>query len=115
LVTNAGSDEISVFTVDDALALLQTAPSGGAAPMSGTEHEGLVYVLKTGDPSVVGFTLGPAGLHAVSGSRRELATAADPAQVGFSPDGGTVVVTQRGTNSLVSFPVDEGGLLGDPQ
>ena len=115
LVTNAGSDDISVFAVQDGLALVQTAPSNGIAPMSVTEHDGLVYVLNTGDPSLVGFTLDAAGLHLVPGSRRDLAAAADPAQVGFSPDGSTLVVTQRGTNSLVSFPVDEGGLLGGPQ
>jgi len=74
-----------------------------------------VYVLNTGDPSLVGFTLDASGLHVLPGSRRDLAAAADPAQVGFSPDGSTVVVTQRGTNSLVSFPVEESGLLGDPQ
>ena len=51
----------------------------------------------------------------VPGSRRDLAAGADPAQVGFSPDGATVVVTQRGTNSLLSFPVDQSGLLGDPR
>ncbi len=115
LVTNAGSDDISVFAVQDGLAYVETAPSRGIAPMSVTEHDGLVYVLNTGDPSLVGFTLDAAGLHAVPGSRRDLAAAADPAQVGFSPDGGTVVVTQRGTNSLVSFPVEQGGLLGDPR
>ena len=115
LVSNAGSDDISVFAVQDEPVLVQTAPSNGIAPMSVTEHDGLVYALNTGDPSLVGFTLDAAGLHVVPGSRRDLPAAADPAQVGFSPDGSTVVVTQRGTNSLVSFPVEEGGLLGDPQ
>jgi len=115
LVTNAGSDDISVFAVQKRPELLQTAPSNGMTPMSVTEHGGLVFVLNTGDPSLTAFTLDGAGLHVVPGSRRDLAAAADPAQVGFSPDGSTIVVTQRGTNSLVSFPVEEGGLLGDPR
>ena len=115
LVTNAGSDDVSVFAVHhDGLELVRTTPSNGGAPMSVTEHDGLVYVLNTGDPWLADSpsTRRPAR---VPGSRRDLAAAADPAQVGFSPDGATVVVTQRGTNSLVSFPVDESGLLGDPR
>ena len=116
LVTNAGSDDVSIFVVhSDGLELLGTTPSNGVAPMSVTEHNGVVYVLNTGDPSLSGLTVDSNGLHALPGSRRELAAASDPAQVGFSPDGGTVVVTQRGTNSLVSFTVDENGLLGDPR
>jgi 6-phosphogluconolactonase (cycloisomerase 2 family) len=115
LVTNAGSDDVAVFAVDDELRLVQTAPSAGATPVSVTEHNGLVYVLNAGDPSLVGFTLDASGLHQLPGSRRDLAVGADPAQVGFSPDGGTVVVTQRGANSLVVFPVQDSGLLGDPQ
>lgn len=115
LVTNAGSDDVAVFAVDDELRLVQTAPSNGAMPVSVTEHNGLVYVLNAGDPSLFGFTLDAAGLHQLPSSRRNLAMGSDPAQVGFSPDGGTVVVTQRGTNSLVSFPVQDGGLLGDPE
>ena len=115
-MTNAGSGDVAVFAVHhDGLELVRTTPSNGGAPASVTEHAGLVYVLNTGGPSLVGFTLDAEGLHVLPGSRRELAAAADPAQVGFSPEGATVVVTQRGTNSLVSFPVDQSGLLGDPE
>ena len=39
---------------------------------------------------------------------------ADPAQVGFSPDGSTLVVTERGTDSITSFTVGVDGLLGEP-
>lgn len=39
---------------------------------------------------------------------------ASPAQVGFSPDGATLVVTERATQSLTSFAVDEQGLAGEP-
>jgi DNA-binding beta-propeller fold protein YncE len=50
----------------------------------------------------------------VADSERKLASNADPAQVGFSPDGTAIVVTQRGTDSIVSFPVGSDGLLGEP-
>jgi 6-phosphogluconolactonase len=113
LVTNAGSGDVSLFSVaGPAVELVQTVPTG-AAPKSVTEHDGLVYVLNTGDPSLVGLRLADGRLEELPGSRRALA-AADPAQVGFSPDGRSLVVTQRGTDSIVVHPVGADGMLGAP-
>jgi 6-phosphogluconolactonase len=115
LVTNAASDDIGVFTIDaDGPTLVQTVPSGGAAPKSIAESDGLVFVLNTGAPSVVGFRIDGDGLRAVDGSRRALAADADPAQVGFGPDGSSLIVTQRGTDSIAVFPVEADGRLGEP-
>lgn len=115
LVANAGSDDISVFAIDgDGPRLVQTVPSGGTAPKSITEFDGLVFVLNTSDPSVAGFRLLDGHLIAIEGSWRRLAMDADPAQVGFGPDGSTVIVTQRGTDSIVVFMVDANGTLGEP-
>ncbi len=113
LVANAGTGDVSVLTVAEAVTLERVVPTG-PAPKSITEHAGLVYVLNTGEPSLTGFRLTADGLEPLEGSRRDLAPGADPAQVGFSPDGSALVVTERGTNSLRVFPVDEGGLLGEP-
>jgi 6-phosphogluconolactonase (cycloisomerase 2 family) len=113
LVANAGSGDVSILTVADQPTLAQVVPTG-AAPKSIAEHAGLVYVLNTGSPSLAGFRLGIDGLQPLKGSLRELAAGADPAQVGFTPDGSALVVTDRGTDSLLVFPVDESGLLGDP-
>jgi 6-phosphogluconolactonase len=115
LVTNAGSDDVSVFAVaSDRVELAQTVPAGGAAPKSVAEHDGVVYVLNTGDPSLTGFRLRGSSLVELPGSKRALAAGADPAQVGFSPDGDRLVVTQRGTDSILVFPVSADGLLGTP-
>ena len=115
LVTNAASDDISVFAVEtDGLGAPDLVATG-AQPKSVTEHEGLVYVLNTGTPSVTGFRFVDGRLTPVAGSERPLATDADPAQVGFSPDGSTLIVTQRGTDSITSFTVGSDGLLGEPQ
>ena len=112
LVTNAGSDDVSVLTTEPAL--VAVVASGGSAPKSVAEHDGLVYVLNTGDRSLVGFTYADGGLVQLSNSRRELGSGADPAQVGFTPDGSAVVVTDRAANAILVFPVGDDGRLGGP-
>jgi 6-phosphogluconolactonase len=114
LVANAGSDDISILSATAEPELVAVVPSGGSAPKSIAEHDGLVYVLNTGDRSLVGFRLGPEGLTPLPGSSRKLAGDADPAQVGFAPDGRTLVVTDRGENAILVFPVAGDGSLGEP-
>jgi 6-phosphogluconolactonase len=115
LVTNEASNDLSLFAVsDDGVELIQVIGSGGEAPRSVAEHEGLVYVLNTGTPSLVGFRLVARRLDPIDGSTRALAMGADPAQVGFSPDGSTLVVTERGTDAIVTRRVAADGLLGEP-
>ena len=116
LVANTGSGDVSLLAVGDAgLALLDTVPSGGKAPKSVAEHNGLVYVLNTGEPCLVGFRLGDSGLEELSDARRELAKESDPAQVGFSRDGSTLIVTDRGSDSILLFAVEADGRLGEPR
>ena len=114
LVANAGSGDVSCFDASDEPTLRQVVPTG-PAPKSVAESSGLVYVLNTGSPSLVGFRLTEDGLEPIEGSLRELMPDADPAQIGFSPDASTLVVTERGTNSIVSYPVSAEGLLGEPE
>jgi 6-phosphogluconolactonase len=114
IVTNAGSDDVSIFAVvDGALELLAVVPTG-LAPKSAAEHAGLVYVLNAGGPSLVGFRLRDGRLEPIEGSEVALAPEADPAQVGFGPDGTILVVTDRGTDSILTFRVGDDGLLGEP-
>lgn len=117
LVTNAASDDISVFAIgaDGAPSLIRTV-AVGSAPKSITEHDGLVYVLSTGKPGVSGFRFTMNGLEPVVDSERPLSAGdADPAQVGFARDGGTLIVTERGTDSIVAYAVGPDGLLGEPK
>jgi 6-phosphogluconolactonase (cycloisomerase 2 family) len=115
LVANAGSDDVSLFTVEPGgLRLEATVASQGSAPTSVAVHGDLAYVLNNGSPSVAGFRLGDRGLTPVEGSARALSDGADPAQVSFSPDGRTLVVTERGTNAISSFAIDDGGLAEGP-
>jgi 6-phosphogluconolactonase (cycloisomerase 2 family) len=112
LVSNVASDDVSVFAIrEDGLELIGRTPTG-AAPKSVAEHEGMVFVLNTGKPGVTGFRLGDNGLEPIAGTEQALsAENADPAQVGLTPDGRVLVVTERGTDSITSFKVTaEGGL-----
>ncbi|MEA2900939.1 MAG: hypothetical protein QOH36_826 [Actinomycetota bacterium] len=114
VVTNAASDDVSVFTVGAGgeLELSGRTPSG-PAPKSVAEHHGLVYVLNTGSATVTGFRLGEGGLKPIAGGEMSLsAPDADGAQVGFTPDGAALVVTERSANQIASFAVGGDGTLG---
>jgi 6-phosphogluconolactonase (cycloisomerase 2 family) len=78
-------------------------------------HGDLAYVLNNGGESnVTGFRIEDGGLGPIEGSTRPLSRPdADPAQAAFSPDGRTLVVTERGTDGITTFAVED-GLLGDP-
>src|SRR5256885_15929485 len=98
LVANAGSDELSLFAVEpDSLRLSAQVPSRGSAPTSVAVRGGIVYVLNNGTPGIAGFTLDSGNLKPIDGSASSLGAGADPAQIAFSPDGRTLVVTERGT------------------
>jgi 6-phosphogluconolactonase len=113
LVTNAGSSDVSVFALgSNGLELLETTSSEGEAPKSVAEHDGLVYVANTGDGSLAGFRLGNEGLQVLG--KVELPDGADPAQVAFTPDGSTLVVTDRGSDAIALYRVDAEGRLGAP-
>jgi 6-phosphogluconolactonase len=110
-VTNAGSDDVSVFVAaGEGLALLGRTPSGGGKPTSVAVRGDAAYVLNTGDqPNVTGFRVGARGLEA-TGEVHSL-PGSDPAQVGFTPDGRSLLVTDRANDAIVELPV--GG--GDPR
>src|ERR687893_1248047 len=86
LVTNAASDDLSVFSVAaDGSIELRECVHTGATPRSVDERDGLVVVLNTGEPALVSFRVQAEGITRVDGGERALATShADPAQVAFS-------------------------------
>jgi len=116
LAVNAGSDELSLFAVQpDGLRLAGRARSGGSKPTSVAVHGTLVYVLNNGAPSISGFTLADGKLTELGGSTRPLSSAdANPAQVSFTADGKVLIVTERGTNTISSYVIDESGYAQDP-
>ena len=111
LVTNAGSDDLSVFSVaSDGSLALRNRVNTGSTPRSVAERNGFVVVLNTGEPSLASFRLSADGIAQVTD--QVLASDADPAQVGFSPDGSMVVITQRGTDSIVTYQFAADGSFG---
>ena len=113
---NAGSNDISVLRAGaTGLSLLSRTSSGGTLPISVTVSGNLVYVLNAGGAgNISGFTLDGAGvLTPIAGSTQPLSgSATDPAEVSFSPDGGQLVVTEKGTNLIDVYAVDHDGVAG---
>ncbi len=116
LAVNAGSGELSVFRIHpSSLELTDVVPCGGSEPVAVAEHKNLVYVLNAGGTSdVVGFYLERSGkLRPISNSIRFLTTAnSGAASLSFSPDGQTLLVTEKLTNSIDGFQVQSDGTLG---
>ena len=115
---DAGSHEITSFRIGpQGLQLAGQAPSGGTTPTSVAFSHGLLYVLNAGVPNnVSGFIVGRHGeITPLAGSTRPLSAAStSPAQVGFSSDGDTLIVTERATNQVVTYAVAADGQLGAP-
>lgn len=122
LAVNAGSHEISLLSGRQPTpVLLDKVSSGGRRPVSIALRGRLVYVLNAGGAvgdvdNITGFRIAQGDrLVPIAGTTRALSAAATgPAQVSFTPDGDFLVVTERMTDKIVTYPVDEDGIAGDP-
>lgn len=114
---NAGSDEISSLRIGkNGLALAATVPSGGTMPVSVAVNEDLLYVLNAGSGDIAGFRIGPhGGLGRIAGSTQALGggAAAGAAQIAFTADGSALVVTEKATNQIDVFPLNDDGVAGE--
>jgi 6-phosphogluconolactonase (cycloisomerase 2 family) len=122
IAVNAGSDTVTAFRVHgDRLQERNVVSSGGQFPASVAVHDDLVYVLNSGGTGTVqGFRLTGGKLVAIPGSARTLGLAngdppgflTSPGQVGFTPDGGKLLVTTKAsTSSIDVFDVGSDGRL----
>jgi 6-phosphogluconolactonase len=116
LVANSGSDDLSLFAVEtDGLRLADRVGSRGRTPTSVAIRGTLVYVLNNASATIAGFAIDGGRLVELDGSSRPLSVDdADPAQVAFSPDGRTLTVTERGTDSISSFAINDRGYATGP-
>jgi 6-phosphogluconolactonase len=121
-VVNPGSNDISVFAVEEeGLTLVDRASSNGDVPISLTYSHNLLYVLNAGgsvgdSDTITGFTVADDGkLTAIPGSTRQLsADSVGPAQIQFNSDGDLLVVSEKGTNMIDTYTVDSLGNPGAP-
>ena len=120
---NAGSNDVSVFSVQPRnLTLVDRVSFQGINPISLTVHGSLLYVLNAGnasDPaSIAGFRFSSRGkLSFISGSIRPLSSlnpgsTLSPEEIGFSPDGDHLVVTEKGSNLIDSYNLKNGVATG---
>ncbi len=114
---NAGSNTVSSFKVnfDGSLTLAYTQKSGGTMPVSLTIHGNLLYVLNHGTDNTSGYWVGADGsLTHIDGSNRHLsATGVDAPQISFSPKGDWIIVTEKATNIIGTFYVNNNGTINN--
>ncbi len=128
LAVNPGSDSVAVLRKSEGGKLTPVAgspfQSGGSGPLSLTIHGDLVYVANqappfaspSGPPNLMGFRLSKEGkLTPIANSKITFAEGHGPAQVEFSPDGKTVVVTSgfqdEQTSRVHGYKVQADGTL----
>ena len=115
---NAGSNDIASFRVtNNGLVRVATISSGGTRPISIAAGHGLLYVLNAGGSgNITGFRAGEDGrLDAIPNSTRPLSSGASaPAQVGITPSGRVLVVTEKATNKITTYLLGPGGTPGAP-
>lgn len=114
LAVNAGSGDISLFRIHGSdLDLRDRVSSGGSEPNAIAQHGDLVYVLNTGgSSSVAGFRLHNDELTPIDNSLRFLSTnTSGAASLALSPNGQFLAVTERLTNSIDVFLVQNDGTL----
>ncbi|EFK07512.1 conserved hypothetical protein [delta proteobacterium NaphS2] len=121
-VVNAGSNDISVFAVKrSGLKLIDRVDSGGLRPISLTLDRRILYVLNAGgsvgdEDNITGFKIAHNGtLWQLPNSTRPLSAASTaPAQIAFSNDGEVIVVTEKTTDNILVYTVEDGGYVDGP-
>src|SRR5579864_5935735 len=114
LAVNAGSNTVSYFRIlsDGSLQLVDSAPSGGVGPVSVSAHGRWVAVLNAGNNTVGSLVFTGNALVASSHAAVSLsAGAATPEQVGFTPSGTQVIVTEKVSSTIDTFSVTSSGRL----
>jgi 6-phosphogluconolactonase (cycloisomerase 2 family) len=123
VATNAGSNTLSVFSVQGTtLQLEQRISSFGQFPVSLSAHGKYVAVLNSGGAgSVTEYSLDGVKLHPVTGQIRSLGLSntnppvftAGPGEIAYSPDGTRLVISDKHSNDSFSvFSVSTKGVLG---
>src|SRR5579859_2205806 len=115
IAVNAGSNDVSVLARDDGHVVSRVG-SGGSKPVSVTAADGLVYVVNAGSSNIQGYWLGDQGqLSPIAGSNRPLSgSGVGPAEISFSPEGETLVVTEKATSLIDTYTIGAHGAAQGP-
>jgi 6-phosphogluconolactonase len=117
IAANAGSNDITVFRSDDhGLTRVDKISSHGTTPISITADANLVYVLNAGGSgNISGFQMTRDGhLSYLQNSTRSLSDDnAGPAQIQFNNEGTQLVVTEKNTNRISTYSVNDHGNPGN--
>jgi 6-phosphogluconolactonase (cycloisomerase 2 family) len=114
LVVNAGSNTVSYFRIlsDGDLWLVDAAPSAGTDPVSVTAQGRWVEVLNQRSDTVAGLVLTGSALIPSSKPVVSLSSAAStPVQIGFTPSGAHIIVTEKVSSSIDTFNFTTDGRL----
>lgn len=118
-VVNAGNNTISSFRVTDSgLQLVSNVSSGGITPISLTTFGDLLYVANEESANIFGFRFRPGGELQPLGGQPLSSPFPNTvtAQIGFTPDGRQLIVTERGlpkTSGVIDvFDVGPNGVAG---
>ena len=109
---NAGSNSISWFDMHGGtLELKGTVPSGGTTPISLTVHGKVLYVLNAGGAgNISGFSIDHDSLTPIPGSTQPMGVGASgPTEIAFSPDGNTLIATEKNSSSIDTYVVGHDG------
>jgi 6-phosphogluconolactonase len=120
---NSGDNTITVFLLTPLGPLrVQRIESGGQLPVSLAVRGDLLYVLNAGSvaggvDNIAGFRVDLFGfVSPIQGSSRSLSIpAAGGAEIAFSGDGDVLIVTERNTQTITTYNLNEFGLPGQPQ
>src|ERR1700678_181444 len=115
LAVNAASGTISSFAVFGAFLIpTDVQSSGGAFPDAIAQSGNLVYVLNaSGNSNVVGFNMENGHLVRIPNATGYLTTGlSGGSSLTFSADGKVLLVSERTTGLIDSFPVNVNGTLG---
>lgn len=109
---NPGSNSVSVFSVakNGQLTLLDTADDAGLRPVSVTVDHNRVFVVNAGDGTIFGykFNRSQGKLEPLPLTNKRLSgTSVGPAQISFDNEGEVLVVTEKATNKITTFAIDE--------
>jgi 6-phosphogluconolactonase (cycloisomerase 2 family) len=115
LAVNAGSNEVSLFSIGDdgRLTLRDVESSGGIRPVSVTVHDDVAYVVNAGDRTVSGFRVGRRQIEPIPDSTRTL-PGNGAAQISFDTKGERLVVTEKATSTIDVLAVNRRGIAGVP-